>query len=176
LADVGTTALLVTHDQDEALSLSDNVAVIEDGRIAQCDTPVGLYARPASPGLARALGEANFLSGTVRGTAVETPLGMLRLDRERRRYEDGTALLVLVRPEQIDLVPVLSGGATARVLQREYYGHDAVVRARAERAPEMTLTVRIADVANLPEVGALVGVSVHGAVAGWPAPSRSDPS
>lgn len=176
LADAGTTALLVTHDQDEALSLSDNVAVIEDGRIAQCDTPAGLYTRPASPELARALGEANFLSGTVRGTAVETPLGMLRLDVERRRYEDGTPLFVLVRPEQIDLVPVLSGDATARVLQRQYYGHDAVVRARTERAPETALTVRVADVANLPEVGALVGVSVHGAVAGWPAPSRSDPS
>ncbi len=76
LKTAGATALLVTHDQDEALSLADRVAVLRDGRIGQYDTPQELYARPSNPELARGLGETNFLRGTARGSGVETPLGL----------------------------------------------------------------------------------------------------
>ena len=73
----GRPALLVTHDQDEALSLADRVAMLRDGRIGQYDTPQELYARPSTPELALGLGETNFLAGTARGDAVETALGLL---------------------------------------------------------------------------------------------------
>lgn len=85
LREFGATAILVTHDQDEALSMADLVAVVRDGRIAQCATPHELYRRPADPQLASFVGEANLLPGTFEpeggsGPAtVRTVLGSLPL-------------------------------------------------------------------------------------------------
>src|ERR1700728_977951 len=63
LRDAGTTAILVTHDQDEALSTADLVAVLRDGAIAQCDAPQDLYARPVDADMARFIGDANLVEG-----------------------------------------------------------------------------------------------------------------
>ena len=71
------TAILVTHDQDEALSSADYVAVIRDGIIAQFATPQDLYDHPADADLARFVGDANLLDGFTEGGLVRTPLGML---------------------------------------------------------------------------------------------------
>lgn len=172
LSEAGTTTVMVTHDQDEALSLSDKVAVMEDGCVGQCDTPIALYARPGSPALARGLGEANFISGTGRGYSVETPLGTLPLDAPLPA--GGTALVVMVRPEQIKVGPVSGdGGATGVVIEREYYGHDALLRVRTEGLPGTALTVRVAKATALPELGARIGLLVSGAVVGWPVPSSA---
>ena len=74
----GTTAVLVTHDQDEALSLADQVAVIREGRIGQVDTPQALYLRPTDPDLARFLGEANLVAGSFDdATRCPRPVGHL---------------------------------------------------------------------------------------------------
>lgn len=168
LADEGATVLLVTHDQDEALSLSDQVAVIQDGRLGQCGPPGALYRRPVSPALARSLGQANFVTGTATGGTVSTPLGVLPL--EGPGYRGGTELLVLIRPEQVELLPA---GTQARcvgeVTGREYYGHDAVVWVRADGAEQSTLMVRVTSNDTIPECGARVGLSVRGGVVAWPA-------
>ncbi len=66
----GTTAILVTHDQDEALSMADRVAVLRGGQIAQCAAPQDLYIRPADPQLARFIGEANLLDGELESGLV----------------------------------------------------------------------------------------------------------
>src|SRR5208282_4665591 len=76
----GTTAVLVTHDQDEALSVADRVAALRGGKIAQCATPEDLYSRPADPELASFIGEANLLEGVLNGGVVKTLLGSLPLD------------------------------------------------------------------------------------------------
>ena len=85
LRQAGTTSILVTHDQDEALSMADQVAVLRHGVIAQLDTPAGIYRRPLDPALARFLGESNVLhaTGGARaatvvdgGTWRRTPLGL----------------------------------------------------------------------------------------------------
>ena len=70
----GTTAILVTHDQDEALSVADQVAVIRDGVIGQQGTPQELYEHPVDPAMARFLGNANLVPATV-GDRVDTPFG-----------------------------------------------------------------------------------------------------
>ena len=75
LKKAGATVVLVTHDQDEALSLADQVAVLRDGRVGQCDTPQELYARPSTPELALGLGETNFLNGRAQGRTVATAFG-----------------------------------------------------------------------------------------------------
>ncbi len=171
LKEAGTTVLLVTHDQDEALSLADRVAVLAEGLIGQYDTPRDLYARPCSPELAVGLGETNFLHGRARGAAVETPLGLISL--EKRPMTDpvpveGASLLVLVRAEQI-VVSVDSGGdrPTARVLNAEFYGHDAVVRVCPDWDESAVLIARTSEAGTLPEQGTRVTLSVRGSVIAW---------
>jgi iron(III) transport system ATP-binding protein len=161
----GTTAVLVTHDQDEALSLADRVAVIRHGRICQFDTPARLYARPATPELAHQFGEVNFLEGTARGGLVDTPLGRLALDEP---VAEGTAVTLMVRPEQV----VVDGGcaaanANALVLDTEFYGHDAVVKLRADHDATGVVVARLSNPSPLPERGARVALEVRGAVVAW---------
>lgn len=169
LRDAGTTALLVTHDQDEALSLADRVAVIRDGRIGQFATPTDLYARPSSPELAREFGDVNFLRGVLRGRHVDTPLGRLVLDEPSSPLDvrDGASLLVLIRPEQITLSSEVTDTArSARVLRTEFYGHDAVVKLRAN-FDGATLVARMSGAMELPRHDSEVGVSVRGGVVAW---------
>jgi iron(III) transport system ATP-binding protein len=171
LRDAGTTAILVTHDQDEALSLADRVAIIRQGRISQFDTPARLYAHPSSPELASEFGDVNFLHGTAKNGAVDTPLGLLALDDSSSLVSgvsEGTKLLVLVRPEQITLRSERSGGATARVLDSEFYGHDAVVKLCADFDGATTLVVRTSIAADLPTRDSRVSVEIRGSVVAWP--------
>ena len=77
LRQAGTTSVLVTHDQDEALSMADQVAVLREGVVAQLDTPAGLYGHPGDAGVAQFLGEANLIEGEVRDGLATTILGRL---------------------------------------------------------------------------------------------------
>jgi len=171
LREAGTTAILVTHDHDEALSLADRVAVLRDGRISQFDTPAEFYAHPATPELAREFGNVNFLKGTARGATVETAIGRLTLDEPssvRGGVRDGAHLLVLVRPEQIVLGDEGGDRASARVIDTEFYGHDAVVKLRANFDGSMTITARMPNPVRLPHRDAQVTLEVMGPVVAWP--------
>ena len=101
------TALFVTHDLEEALAVSDRVAVMRAGRIVQVGTPRAVYERPASVFVARFLGRANILPGLVRAGGgghprlLETEIGLLPYDLPAAAGEPGT---VLIRPERITLV------------------------------------------------------------------------
>ena len=104
----GIATLLVTHDQEEALSISDRVAVIVAGRLAQIAPPADLYDTPVDETVARFVGHANLWPGTVAAAGrVETAIGALACDTAGRAA--GTAVAVLVRPEAI--LPVPSDGA-----------------------------------------------------------------
>ena len=133
LRQAGTTSILVTHDQDEALSMADQVAVLRHGVIAQLDTPAGLYGRPGDVDLAQFLGESNVLEGEVHGGMARTALGDLAVAPGNGSVGGGPAQ-VMVRPEQIRLEEPPHGGVVATVQSYEYYGHDAVVRVRPEAA------------------------------------------
>lgn len=170
LRDAGTTAILVTHDQDEALSLADSVAIIRNGRISQFDTPARLYAQPASPELASQFGDVNFISGTARNGTVETPLGVLVLENPSSiegGVSDGNALVVLVRPEQIVVHDNARGLASAHVIDTEFYGHDAVVKLRADFDDATTLVVRTSNATNLPARESQVFLEIRGPVVAW---------
>jgi iron(III) transport system ATP-binding protein len=171
LRDAGTTTILVTHDQDEALSLADSVAVMHEGRIGQFERPAALYARPSSPALARAFGHVNFVSGTMKGGVADTPLGRLALndpDDGEGLSPEGTPLVVLVRPEQLVLHEgPLNDRLGARVLDVEFYGHDAVVRLSAAGAEPLALTARTSNPTALPQRDTLVGLEVVGSVVAW---------
>ncbi|MEV5936418.1 ABC transporter ATP-binding protein [Streptomyces sp. NPDC052079] len=122
----GATAVLVTHDQQEALSTADLVAVVRDGQVAQCATPQDLYRHPADPWIAGFVGDAVLLPGTVEGdrTAL-TALGAVPLATPPTGLRTGT---VLLRPEQLLLTDTDSEDSVRGVVKDvSYYGHDAMV-------------------------------------------------
>jgi iron(III) transport system ATP-binding protein len=100
----GATTLFVTHDQSEALEISDRVAVMRAGRLEQVSTPDELYLRPINRFVAGFVGEANLLAGEVRHGEVQTPVGRFRAAGDA--LADGTQAEVLLRPEQLHMLPV----------------------------------------------------------------------
>jgi iron(III) transport system ATP-binding protein len=167
LREAGTTSVLVTHDQDEALSMADQVAVLRSGAIAQLDTPTRLYGHPRDAELAMFLGESNVLDGEVRDGVVATGLGRLAV-REWSGPAGGGAAKVMVRPEQIALGEPAAGELEGTVASYEYFGHDAVVRVRARSEVLPELVVRVTGGAPL-EPGDPIGLTVLGPVVAWPA-------
>ena len=123
----GATALLVTHHQEEALSLADQVVVMRDGRVAQDGTPEEVYARPATRWVAEFLGDADVLPGTAGGGVAECELGAFAVDAGRTG-----AVEVVLRPEQLAITPGGADGSSdgrvaARVRRRSYFGHDQLL-------------------------------------------------
>jgi iron(III) transport system ATP-binding protein len=183
----GTTAILVTHDQDEALSMADRVAVLRHGQIAQVAAPQDLYIRPADPQLAGFIGKANLLDGQVGATELRS--GGVRTIFGELELEPGSGLepgpvTVLVRPEQLEVSEQpatdgsgangsadgrgADGSVAGRVVACHYYGHDAVLRVRPTdpgSAPE--IIVRTAGGPQLPP-GTAVLLRAKGPVLAWP--------
>ncbi len=122
---LGITTLYVTHDQEEAMAISDRIAVMKDGRIAQMGTAADLYRRPASTFVAGFIGRANILAGTV----LRSDDGTVELDIDGRRmrfasdrrYAAGTRLSAVVRPEAI-AIGTTGSGVKARLESRVYLG------------------------------------------------------
>lgn len=149
----GATAVFVTHDREEALSLADRIAVMAEGRVVQVGTPYEVYADPISALVAHLIGEANLLPVRVLDGVAETPFGPVPAPGR----SDGAADM-LVRPEDISLDP--DPGGTARVTAVEFYGHDQLVRIRlADGTP---LAVRTGGHRPAVDEGAAVRVSLAG--------------
>ncbi len=174
LRESATTTLLVTHDQDEALSLADLVAVLRDGRIAQCATPQDLYARPVDDELARFVGDANLISGVLEGTLVDTPLGKLPAQWRGEPLPTPCPVTILIRPEQINLHSPADGeGLNGRIVRSGYHGHDAVLHVQlGPEHSEQPIVVRTPGNVHLP-LGTNIGLSASGPVLVWPAPSAN---
>jgi iron(III) transport system ATP-binding protein len=184
LAEAETTAVLVTHDQDEALSLADLVAVLRGGRIVQQGTPNELYTRPVDAELARFVGDANLCRGTLRSGRVETLLGVLDLADPARSWPDGTQapdgteVIVLVRPEQVvvealgstSIPPGGRGRLLGTVSRVDFHGHDSVLSVAVPSAQGSgqvaQLRARLAG-AQAPEPGSNVALVASGPVIAW---------
>jgi len=168
------TAVFVTHDQQEALSVADLAGIVNCGRIGQFAAPETLYSRPADPGIARFLGEANIVPGTASAGAVHTAFGQLTL-ADGNSSPTGPAE-VLIRPEQISLQSHDGqsgdpGRATGQVIHREYYGHDCVLLV-ATGDGEHPLRVRCPGQSPV-QAGDTVLISADGEVIAWPAMSSN---
>ncbi len=149
----GTTAVLVTHDQEEALSLADVVAIMRDGRLVQSGAPSDVYSRPIDLDVARFLGEADVLPGVARGRRVKCALGSLPVAGST----PAGPVTVMVRPEQLQL----GGTVPAEVVSVSYFGHDSVVTARLVSGESLTVRTRGTD---LPAPGSAVQLRVEGPV------------
>ena len=160
LRDSGATAVLVTHDQDEALSMADRLAVMRDGHIVQVGPPDEVYRRPADLWVAGFVGRANVIGGEMVGSGkVACGLGIL----EAVGGPASGRVRLAVRPEQLRLVP--DAGGEGRVENRQYFGHDALVA--VVLAEGTRLLARTASGAALP-VGTPVTVACEGAVVCFP--------
>lgn len=153
------TAILVTHDQEEALSIGDRVAIMRDGTIAQFGSPNEIYSAPKDVRLAQFLGDSVILPGKVISGKVNTVLGDLIPNQE---FPDGTSGLVAIRPENLYLQPNIKG--EARVTARQYFGHDAVVDVLTNG---VVVKARTAGPLT-PEIGMVVTVWVRGSVNFFP--------
>ncbi len=119
---LGQTFILVTHDQSEAMVVSDQIAVMNQGRIIQFGSPKDVYERPKTQFVAEFLGAANLLRGRKKDGGLETGFGLLVLDREPA-WEEGS---VAIRPERMRITDVKASvnGFKARVREAIYRGTD----------------------------------------------------
>jgi iron(III) transport system ATP-binding protein len=159
----GVSALLVTHDQAEALSLADRLAVMHDGRIEQIGAPDDVYLRPRSRWVAEFVGEADVLPGTAARGVVRCELGRFPTADELEGAVD-----VVIRPEHVELegASASNGHIEAVVLEHSSFGHDHLTQVRLPSG--RTLRSRQLGFASW-DAGATVRVNVESAVGVLPA-------
>jgi iron(III) transport system ATP-binding protein len=200
LRSAGATAVLVTHDQDEALTLGDRMGVMVRGRIEQCDVPEVVYGEPASPFVATFVGTSNLVHADCAGGVGHTRFGTVRLTNWPPLV--GRAIVV-IRPEHLELAEAPdgpAGGDSWRIVQRRFAGAEILLEIEAadglrvwcEAGPQVrrlrlgdSVTVRLRDVGTVafaprgagahpadadPPVGAVAGGDLHGDEAAVPAP------
>ncbi len=120
LTSIGATALLVTHDQEEAMSFSDRLIVMRAGRVEQDGDPEAVYRRPRTAFVASFLGQTNLIAGRAGSGRVATPLGEIVTDTN----STGPVMLS-IRPESLSLdAPDSSGGTPGVITTRAFKGHD----------------------------------------------------
>jgi iron(III) transport system ATP-binding protein len=160
-----TAVVLVTHDQQEAMSMADQVAVLRAGHVAQIGSPRDIYANPVDPDMAAFVGEANLVDADIDGTTAVTALGPLTTERTTR-----TRAVVLVRPEQITIAHGHGdAGLTGRVIEQSYQGHESLITvAPDQQCGTVALRVRIHGTDSY-ATGTPVTLTATGAVPAWPA-------
>src|ERR1017187_8512123 len=152
------------QQQRVALATADRVAVLRDGKIAQCASPEDLYLRPVDADLARFIGDANLVDGVLDGTTVHTILGRLPVEASEAPHPPPGPVTVLIRPEQVELQPAGAASLAGRVVSCGYHGHDAVVHVQPEQdGAAQVIIVRIAGGRQLP-AGSPVSLRTRGPV------------
>jgi len=160
LKQAGATAIFVTHDQEEALSLTDEVAVMLAGRVCQIAPPQQLYHQPVSREVATFIGDANFIPGIASGRRVECVLGTLETQLPVEGPVD-----VLVRPETIEISPAPPDAHAHRVRQQLFFGHDQLLT--VQLASGETIDVRLGPVYQF-AINQPVNLRVRGPVMAYP--------
>lgn len=162
LTGLGTTAIMVTHDQEEALSISDRVAVMRNGEIIQFDSPTNLYQHPYDIEVSRFVGDSVELIAQWSGPqSVTTPLGELQVHGSTQSYGP---VIAVVRPEQLTLNQ-RDDAHNATVKHVVFHGHESLVELQLHTGE--LVTVRVPG-ASTYSPGTLVTVEVDGAASTYP--------
>jgi iron(III) transport system ATP-binding protein len=158
------TAVLVTHDQGEALSLADQVAVMAGGRFLQVATPAEVYLDPATPAVASFVGHAALVPAVAERGTASGALGAVPVRGARQGR-----VLMAVRPEQVVVTAKDEPGCLpAAVLEVSFFGHDATLRARVVGTDDLVEVTARVPAAGVPEPGSEIGVRVVGEVLAFP--------
>jgi spermidine/putrescine ABC transporter ATP-binding subunit len=161
---LGITTISVTHDQSEALVMSDKIFVLKDGMLQQSGSPEDLYHSPCNEFVATFLGESNILQGQIAGPADGPSLMLsesLRIPLTKPAPQVGTQSAYVLRPEAIDVAPMQgASGVTvhAQVIDRVFCGDVVRLRLQLRDAPDTTLIAKIvaARSREIPEIGSIV--------------------
>lgn len=119
LKNTDSTAVLVTHDHQEAFAMADQIVLLNQGRLEQCGSPEEIYHMPVTPFVADFVGQADFIPGRVQSKIIETVIGDLQ---NKTHFENGTDVMVMIRPDDIDLLPRETGKTT--VIARQFRGSE----------------------------------------------------
>jgi iron(III) transport system ATP-binding protein len=166
LAETGTTTIIVTHDQDEALGMADQIAVLRAGRVVATGDPRSLYAEPPDTLAATSVGEANILPATLVGGRALCELGDLKADVDGEDVPDGPGRLLL-RPEQLLVHLGAAADATAAVVvDCQYHGHDALLEVAVGDASGRRLLARVPGSLVITP-GQAVWIEVQGPARAW---------
>ena len=125
LRTAGTTAIFVTHDQNEAFEVADRIGVLNGGRLEQMDTPEGLYEAPATRFVAQFVGSADFVPGGVTPDGVRTELGLIR---QPTHFPVGSRVEVMIRPVDVHMVPAADGPCL--IIERRFRGSENLYAVR----------------------------------------------
>lgn len=169
LEEFGATTVLVTHDQEEALSMASLVALMRDGRVVQTAEPVLLYQYPTDLWAARFVGDTNVLRGAVTETGLAS-CSLGRIPLRANHTTDGGPAFIMLRPEQLRLSPAgLDSGGRPRAIVRAqtFRGHESLVRLHLLGSPDQELVARVPGQA-LPAVGSEVLLEVNGDAIAFP--------
>jgi iron(III) transport system ATP-binding protein len=153
LREIGVTVVLVTHEREEAFSLSDRIALMRDGSVVQVGTPEEVYLAPDSRWAAEFVGPGNFLPCRCSDGRVETPLGCFPT---RNGNGNDAATEALIRPEQLELRTDEAGNG--KVIAREFRGHDVFYRVQLDDGTQLCAQRPSTEVVPL---GARVAVHAH---------------
>jgi spermidine/putrescine transport system ATP-binding protein len=148
--ETGITFIFVTHDQEEALAMSDRIAVMSAGRLQQVGTPREIYAHPANRFVAGFIGESNFLPVEIRGRMARIGDHEITLKEDTRQ---GRALLA-IRPEDV----TLGEGLSARVIETTYLGN--ALQVTAELPGGQQIALRLPSSRQAPEPGQPIGLDL----------------
>ena len=151
----GTSAILVTHDQEEAFAVSDHVGVFKEGRLEQWDTPYNLYHEPLTPFVASFIGQGYFIRGQLLSPeSVQTELGVLRGNRAYT-WPTGGAVDVLLRPDDIVYAP--DSELKAKIIGKTFLGASTLYRLQLPTGSQLE-SIFPSHADHLP--GAEVGIRV----------------
>jgi iron(III) transport system ATP-binding protein len=164
LREARATAVFVTHDQEEALSLADRIAVMQAGSVLQVGDPAGLYARPADRFVATFVGDADMIPGRADGDGVATAVGRLTTARDGLGEALTGDVEIALRPERVRLR--LDGAGQGIVRGITYFGHDQLVEVGLEDGARVRSRM---GPARAFEPGDRVSVAVNGEVIAFPA-------
>jgi ABC-type Fe3+/spermidine/putrescine transport system ATPase subunit len=176
---LGITTLFVTHDQGEALGISDRVAVMRGGKIIQLDTPVGLYQRPNCRYVANFVGMTNFLDVVIRGTLASdngtthnyaiglpsNPTLVLEVSGVPQKFSEGERCLLCVRPESARISSEAKNCIPATVAKRTFSGDRWIVE--CVYAADQTIAVSLSGPRSAPGPGEKIDIAWepdHGAL------------
>jgi iron(III) transport system ATP-binding protein len=143
---LGITSVYVTHDQEEAMTLSDRVVIMHEGRIRQIGTPSQIYAHPASRFVADFIGKANFIEARVTARSgleaveVEIDGAKLLVPAEAQRFAEGARVVLVARPESVSLEPKKAGMLNGLIRESVYLGSEIVYEVQLK---DTLITVKV---------------------------------